>query len=271
MRARLDLLICFAMAAAGCTRDNPAFDEPSETSGGSDTLDQRFDLPSDTNDTDDTNEESPAMCELAGGVDMDIEVPQPCGETDDALGLYEHYFHVVEAAGSTWSVQFCPDQTCIDCEPVVADLVLAPLSVAEIAPPGACLLMRGRRLGAGDDCNYHAVSIQDMSNGGAMLVLARRTELLDLPPIDTNTGLLGWEPTLVVDETCDCAATPDACCDGQAPTLYAYQVNGPTPVPVGSVATVTLGQRSYDFWAFDAFQSGDCGAPIDVSWALVAN
>jgi hypothetical protein len=261
-------MICCAMvtaATAGCTRENPAFDTGdvagSET-GSSDTLDER-DLPSES------GEESTALCELEGGTDMTIKVPQPCGETNDVEGLYEHYFHVVEAVDSTLSVQFCT-AGCAECEPLAGDLLLSPLPVAELAAPGACLLMKGRRLGTGDDCNYHAISLQDVTAGGAMLVLARRTDLLELPPIETNTGLFGWEPTLVVHETCDCAETPDSCCDGQAPTLYGYQVNGPDLVPVGITAPVVLGQRAYDFWAFNAFQSGECQAPIDVSWALVA-
>lgn len=267
MRARLDLLICCAMAAAtGCTRDNPAFDDGADESGGgsSDTLAEQPDLPSD-----DDSEESTASCELAGGTDMEIKVPQPCGETDDTLGLYEHWFQVIEAGGSTWSVQFCTEG-CTECEPVPGELILNPLPVAELAGPNTCLLMKGRRLGSGDDCNYHAVTIQDMSNNGAMLVMARRTDLLELPPIDSNTGLFGWEPALLLEESCDCVATPDACCDGQAPTLYAYQVNGPDPVPLGSVAPVAIGGRDYDFWAFDAFQPGDCDASLQFSWALTS-
>lgn len=265
MRARLVLLIGFAMVAAnGCTRDNPAFDNGvSETGGGgSDTVDSEPDIPSDS------GEESTTSCELAGGMDMEIKVPQPCGETDDVLGLYEHWFHVAEAGGSTWSVQFCTE-ACAECEPVPGELILNPLPVTELAPPGTCLLMKGRRLGSGDDCNYHAVTIQDMTNNGAMLVLARRTDQLDLPPIDSSTGLFGWAPSLAVDETCDCAATPDACCNSQAPTLYEYVIDG-TNVPVGSAEPVTIGGRNYDFWAFDAFQPGDCGAPTNVSWALTA-
>jgi hypothetical protein len=268
MRARLGLLTCFAMfagMAAGCTRDNPAFSEPTGTGSDADseTTDVREDIPTES------GEETPAACNLMGGMDMTIEVPQPCGENNAMLGTYDHWLHVVEAAESTWTVQFCNDPTCTDCEVLAGDLVLSPLPLSQLAGPGACLLMQGRRLGTGDDCNYHAVTIQDMGADGAVLVVARRTELLDLPPLASNTGLLGWEPNLVVHETCDCAETPDACCGDQAPTLYAYDING-TLIPIGLNQGVTLGQRDYQFWAFNAFHSGECDTPIDVSWALTA-
>lgn len=265
MRARLDLLICFAMAGAaatGCMRDNPAF-EDEETGGDPETAaDAGHDLPTETSD------DSSSSCELAGGMDIEIKVPQPCGETNDMLGLYEHWFLVTAAAGSTWTVQFCTAD-CMECEPVAGELLLDPLPVAQLAAPNTCLLMKGRRLGSGDDCSYHAISIQDMSNNGAMLVLARRTELLELPPIDSSTGLFGWQPTLVIDQQCDCALSPDACCGSEPATLYAYQVEGSEPIPVGSMQPVTIGGRSYDFWAFDAYKPGECNATTSVSWALV--
>src|SRR5262245_50072180 len=119
MRARLGLLTCFAMfagVAAGCTRDNPAFDEPTGGEDGSGTTDIREDIPSESAET-------PAACELMGGTDMTIEVPQPCGESNAMLGTYEHWFKVVEAAGSTWSVQFCLDQECLDCEMLIGELI----------------------------------------------------------------------------------------------------------------------------------------------------
>src|SRR5690606_13844073 len=131
------------------------------------------------------------------------------------------------------------------------------------AGPGACLQLSARRLGSGDDCDYHTISIVEPSAAGRVVVLARRTELLDLPSLDTGTGLMGFEPKLVDDETCDCAQTPDSCCGSQAPTLYAYEVGG-TVIPVGDSQPVFIGQGSYDFWAFDAFQPGDCDAPTRI-------
>jgi hypothetical protein len=267
MRARLGLPIFIATlvgtASSGCARDNPAFDTPLETHGSEGmTADDSDELPPES------GEESPELCDLAGGMDMTIEVPQPCGETNDPLGIYQHYFKVVEAASSTWQVQFC-DANCVDCVPVPSPFVLSPLPVAELAGPDACLLVTGRRLGSGDDCSYHTLSVVDVSANGGVLVLARRTNLLDLPTLDTSTGLASFEPGLVEAETCDCSITPDSCCDGQTPTRYDYDVNG-TIVPIGETQPITIGQRSYDFWAFDAFESGDCDAPISVSWALVA-
>lgn len=265
MRARLDLLICCAaLAEIGCTRDNPAFeDEGAETEAQATVAEGTDELPSETG----TSEDPPA-CALTPGTDMIIKVPQPCGETDDALGLYQHWFHVVEAGGSTWSVQFC-NEGCLECEPVAANLELSPLPVAELAGPGACLQLAARRLGTGDDCNYHTVTIIEPSVGGRVVVVARRTELLEVPLLGSNTGLMGFDPGLVVDDTCDCASAPDSCCDGQAPTVYAYDVGG-TQIPVGSNQTVVLGGRNYEFWAFDAYHSGECQAPTQISWALTA-
>ncbi len=267
MHVRLGPLIGTAalvgVTAIGCTRENPAFDDPSETEGQD--TDSSAELPADT------GEEAPdEVCDLVGGMDMTIKVPQPCGETNDSLGVYEHWFKVVEASGSTWSVQFCPSGCEGDCEPVPGDLVVSPLPVVDLAGPETCLLLTARRLGSGDDCDYHTLSIRDMSSDGSVLVLARRSELLDLPAIDPSSGLAGFEPGLVEADSCDCAVTPDACCEGQAPTLYSYEING-TVIPVGDTQTVTLGQQSYDFWAFDAFSSGACDAPINLTWALVVH
>jgi hypothetical protein len=254
----------FTGVAAGCTRDNPAFDEPtgSGAEGDSGTTDIREDIPG--------AEETPAVCELMGGTDMTIEVPQPCGESNATLGTYEHWFKVVEAAESTWSVQFCNDPACTDCEMLVGELVLSPLPVEQLAGPGACLFMQGRRLGTGDDCNYQAVTIQDASAGGDVLVIARRSELLELPPLETNTGLHGWEPGVVEYQVCDCDETPEACCADQVRTLYAFNLNGTIAEVGGPNEGVLVAQRNYDFWPFNAFHSGECGAAIDVSWALTA-
>lgn len=266
MRARFGLLV-LGLCSIGCTLENPAFDEPTDTQSDSTTDASTTanipDLPPGTTD------EGSSSCGLSGGQDMQIKVPQPCGETNDALDTYEHWFNVVEAAGSTWSVQFC-SVDCLECEPLPADLVFSPLSVAELAGPGTCMLMNARRLGEADDCSYHTVTLQDMSAGGHMLVVARRTQLLQLPDIPSATGLLGFEPALVEVDSCDCVQDPDACCGGQAPTLYSYEVNG-LQIPIGDVQPVSIGGRDYDFWAFDAFQPGECNAPINLSWALVAS
>jgi hypothetical protein len=63
--------------------------------------------------------------------------------------------------------------------------------------------------------------------------------------------------------------TPDSCCGSEAPVLYAYDING-LLIPVGNSQGVTIGQREYEFWAFDAFKPGECDAAINVSWALTA-
>lgn len=252
------------VASLACTRENPAFDPPTDTDA-LDTSDSVDEGDPSTTAVPDTGE-GPLECGIEGGVDMSIKVPQPCGETNDVLGTYEHWFHVVEAAGSTWQVQFCTAD-CGECEPLAAGLTFAPLPVADLAGPGTCLRMAARRLGAGDDCDYQAATVQDMTNNGEVLIVARRTELLEIPELGTNTGLLGFAPSLWLDEACDCGEVPEACCGSQAPSLYGFDVGG-TQIPVGETQPVTLGGRSYEFWAFDAFQSGDCGAETRVVWAL---
>jgi hypothetical protein len=259
------------LLAPACVRDNPAFDSPEETVGGNgevdpssgDTNPQTSGVPDESED-----EEGLLLCDLAGGIDMTIKVPQPCGETNDVLDTYEHWFNVVEASGSDWQVQFCTAE-CGECEPLAFELTFAPLSVADLAGPDTCLRMAARRLGEGDDCDYQAATVQNMSNNGEVLIVARRTELLEVPELASNTGLLGFAPSLVLAETCDCSETPDSCCDGQAPILYAYEVGG-IQIPVGEAAAVNIGGREFEFWAFDAFSSGDCGAETRVVWALTA-
>jgi hypothetical protein len=264
MRARLGLLICSVTAIgtgpSGCTRENPAFDDPMATQAtDADTIGDE--LPPDTG-------EGGQDCKLASGTDMTIKVPQPCGETDDNLDVYEHWFKVVGAVGSTWSVQFC-DQGCLDCAPLPGDLEISPLPLAELAGIDSCLLVRARRLGTADDCNYQAISVEDSSASGGVLILVRRTELLDIPPLDPTTGLAGFAPGLVVDEVCDCDLSPDSCCGDLPSTVYNYEVND-TLIELGETVPVTINQRPYDFWAFNAYVSNECDAPINLSWALTA-
>ncbi|MFO7566852.1 MAG: hypothetical protein R6X02_29685 [Enhygromyxa sp.] len=272
MRARVDLSISFAVivgvATPGCTRDNPAFDaddeaQSHETAAEGTEADTNDELPSESGE-----EESPMLCGLEGGSDMIIKVPQPCGETNDSLALYDHWFEVAEASGSTLSVHFC-QEACAECEPIPADLTLSPLPMDELVGPGACLRMQARRLGEGDDCNYHAVSIQEPAAAGRVVVLARRTELLELPELETHTGLFGFDPQLLRAEGCDCEETPDSCCGTAAPTLYDYDVNG-TVIPLGQTQTVSIGQNNYEFWAFDAFDTGECDVGTRIAWALTA-
>jgi hypothetical protein len=273
MRARADWLIGLAacLVSSACTRDNPAFDQPVETEGhetladGTDEDDDQAELADESSE-----EQGPMLCGLQGGKDMNIKVPQPCGETNDELNVYEHWFKVVEAGGSTWTVQFC-SEACGECEPIAADLVVAPLPVAELAGPDACLKMAGRRLGSGDDCSYHAISIIEPGAAGRVVVLARRTELLEIPGLASGTNLLGFNPQLSVADSCDCGETPDSCCGDQSPTLYDFQVEGAV-IPVGENQIVTLGQNTpYRFWAFDAFNPGECNAGTRIAWALTTN
>lgn len=262
----MDLLIGFALCI-GCTRDNPAFDPNEDTQGeaGQDTIaDGTDELEPETGD-----ESTPLSCGLEGGVDMNIEFPLPCGELNDNLNLYERWFNVVGATGSTWSVQFCK-AGCVeeDCTPIPTDVLVEPLPVAELAGPGSCLKVLARRLGSGDECDYHTVIIQEPAAAGRVVLLARRTTLLEFPELETGTGLAGFEPELVIDEQCDCAETPGSCCGSEAATLFAYQVGG-SVIPVGSPPqTVTINQQSYKFWAFDGFRPGHCNAQTRVVWAL---
>lgn len=263
------LALTLGVVASACARENPAFDGARETLGSVDDDDgpssggdgpQTSGVPDESGD-----EEGLLLCDLQGGIDMDIKVPQPCGETNDALDTYEHWFNVVSASQSSWQVQFCT-ANCGDCEPLAAALTFAPLPVAELAGPDTCLRMAARRLGTGDDCSYQAATVQNMSNNGEVLIVARRTELLEIPELASNTGLLGFAPSLVVDEACTCDETPDSCCAGQAPSLYAYDVAG-VEIPVGETASVSIGGRSFEFWAFDAFSPGGCDQ-TRVVWAL---
>lgn len=252
--------------AAGCPQENPAFSGTNETPGLTQDESDSSEMPPDT------GEAGGELCALAGGVDMNIMVPQPCGETNDELAVYQHWFKVTEVDGSAWTVEFC-EAECVACKTVPGQLVLEPLQLDTLAGPGTCLLFSGRRLGSGDDCSYHAVSVRDMSGGGVPLVLARRSLALEIPLFDlaSEPTLASFAPELVPDQDCSCAGFAQPCCGAQGPTLSAFAVAEQT-IPVGEDALVPLAGRDYDFWAFDAYAPGECGEQDPrVVWALTAS
>jgi hypothetical protein len=265
MRARL--LWMMAVLPLACTRDNPAFDPDGETETDqlptTDTLDS-------TDAGESSDEGSGLVCELGPGPGLDIVVPQPCGETNVDTDAYEHWMLVDEAAGSTWTVQYCNDEACADCEAIMSGLTVAPLPVADIAPPGACLWVGGRRLGTMDDCNYQTLVVYDLSSQlpNVPVLVARSTLDKGLVGLD-NTELQGFAPQTVEVESCPCEDYPDACCtDAEAPSLHAFEVGLPAPVPVGQTAMLSFAVGEFEFWALDAFDPGDCDRPLHTAWAL---
>jgi len=273
MRAPLAWVVCLLAIAAdtSCTRENPIFGASGETAGVDEELaDEELlgdeDSPLETGD-------GGAACELVGGGDMVVSVPHTCGVNDPNLGAYRHWFRVVAAAGDTWSVQFCELDFCADveCKHIVGQLQISPLPLAQLAQEGACLEVTARGFeDPNDECNYHAISVSSVGEASSeLIVLARRTELIELPPLATATGLADFEPELIDVESCSCAESPSSCCDANPTTVHAYQV-GDVVIPIGENRDVTIQGRQFVFWTFNAFSPGDCDGGTDISWALTA-
>ncbi|PRP91225.1 hypothetical protein ENSA5_57000 [Enhygromyxa salina] len=278
MRARL-VLLC-AIAAAGCTRPNPAFGDPAETEAqadGSSEADTELDSETEAEVDDSAEQDTGMVCELQGGEGMFIEVPPPCPPNDlgPNAGLYDRWFKVVDLEANHWSVENC-DANCVNCEDLIpAPLVVEPVPVGELAGVGACLRVSGRRLGdQAEDCEYHTLLVQvaSGSNNTTPVLLARNTSLLEVPKVDAvnGPGIAAFNPALVVADDCPCADFPDDCCDGTAPTLYEFDIGQAARVGVGEVRALDLDQHPVEFWALDAFQPGECGEPLQVAWALMS-
>jgi hypothetical protein len=268
-------VVLVSLVSLGCVMINPAFDEPVETQGSPETGDGDGDGDEHSVETGDGDggEESGLVCELGGGLDLHVDVPQHCGINNDPLDAYHHWFKVVAAQGSTWSVQFCLAPGCAeeDCKTdVTSPLTISPLPLAELAGAGDCLEFTARRLDENDECNYHAITVRRVDIAGDHVVLlARRTEQLELPPVPSATGLHDFNPELLEVESCSCSEFPGSCCGSHQATLHAYGVDNHV-IPVGAQQDLSILGREYTFWAFDAFSPGDCGGTTNIAWALTA-
>lgn len=267
MRARLALL--GVIAIVGCTRDNPAFDDPADTEATT----------ADSVDTDPTSAEGMEApdpeCLLEGGESMVIELVLPCDSgLDNDPKTYDKWHNVVELNGSTLGVGICQDSTCMECADAFPQpLKLEPLPLSNLVVEGDCLHVVGRRAEPQTpaSCVFQTVAIEVMTGQGRQTIaIARNASVVDLPTLDANSGPMvsGFDPSLVVGESCPCTMYPDDCCDGVAPTVYDFNVGLPEPVSIGQNAIVHLDGRDFEFWGLDAFQPGECGEPLRVSWGL---
>lgn len=266
MRARLACLC--VLAAAGCTRENPAFnvvDTEAETSAGTDTE------PAETGDGNGEEAPDPA-CELEGGTNLDIQMAQICGA--DPF-VYDKWLLVSGFNGaSTWVVNSCL-AGCTNCEDMVGlNLKFGPLPVDELAGPGACLHVLGRRREPGDinSCNFQTAVVWEVDDGGHDLVLvARGATDVELPAPEGNSapGTPDFNVTPVSADSCPCDEFPGACCETIAPTTFEFDIGGPDTIPIGEVVPVNVGGRPMNFHALNAFLTGECMDDLPhVSWAL---
>jgi hypothetical protein len=276
MHARLVLLS--VITVIGCARDNPAF----EGSTGTET--STSSMSADTNtDTADMEAESsadgqPLMCELGGGQPMMIELAPQCAQDD--LEAYDRWFNVLAVEGSTWWVGACTDPNCGGCQDQTQlPLSFAPIPVGDLAGPERCLRVMARRRDPAnpDSCSYGTVVVSDYTDSdvGVPILIARNDSTIAFPVIEPAAGpmLSGFDPKFMPADTCPCADYPDDCCDGQdpAPTVFDLEIATGNTVEVGQTGPVTLDTIEYEFWALDAFDTGQCDEPRHVSWALTRN
>lgn len=261
MRARL-VLLC-VIGAVGCTRFNPAFDDLNET-----------DTPAETTvvDTLDSSGETPLTCDIEGGEELFIELVSPCGGDD--LTVYDKFHNIVSIEGSTLWVGVCSDPLCEMCEDQIpSPLIVSPIELTGLAPEQTCLHVVGRREEPDnvDSCEFEALMIETSVGGTSRvpLVVARASPVVALPPVDSSSPMTGaFNPTLVLADSCPCASYPDACCGTKPPSVYDFDIGLPEDVTIGEVVPVPLDQRQYEFWAVNAFESGECDAGLELGWAL---
>lgn len=268
MHARLVLL--GVITVAGCTQDNPAFDDESGTQGEASSAATSVD----TAEAADSGEEGqPLVCELSGGQPMTIEMAALCIQED--LEAYDRWFTVLSVAGSTWQVGACDPNCEPSCQGLELPLTFAPIQVGDLADVGSCLRVSARRRPPvnPDACEYHTAVVWKYSgNVGVPILIARNDATVALPSIEPAPGVMlaGFEPQLVLTDLCSCADYPDDCCNGQAPApaVFDFDVGLGDTIDIGSKDTLVFDGIEYEFWALDAFETGVCDEPPHVSWAL---
>lgn len=277
MRARLALLVVFATA---CTRDNPAFDESTGTAGTTTDDPTTTTLSSADVESGEGQEAPDPACDLQPGVPLEIDLgPAGCADTPES---YDRYHPLVSIEGSTLLVGTCPQGStgCSDqCEIAVpTPLSFSPLDLSGIALPGDCLHVHARRQNPSnpDACRFQTVTIEatDVSTRRPIM-LGRNAPGVVLPPVDTTSPLVGFNPVLVHVESCSCADFPDDCCDDVATTVYGLDIGGQSGeqniVHIGETVPVVFPNDTYAFTTLDAFQLGECNKPTQEAWGLVAD
>jgi hypothetical protein len=258
---------------AGCTRDNPAFEDSTSTAEA--TTDP--DGTSMTADVESGGQEATdPVCELQPGVPLEIDLgPASCA---DSLEVYDRYHPLVMIEGHTLWVGTCPGdatscaQGCETQFPI--PLSFAPLDLTGIAAPDDCLHVHARRLDPSNPvgCRFQSVFI-DADNGLTRrpILVGRNTPGIFLPPFDNTSPLFGFDPTLVYVDNCSCTEFPNECCDGNSPTLYGLDIGQAALVNIGETVAVDVPNDSYTFTTLDAFQLGECGKTPQEAWGLVIN
>jgi hypothetical protein len=273
MRARL-VLLCTIALTTGCTRDNPAFEDSTDTG---DTADPDATTTLTNADSESGGQEAPDMlCELQPGVPLEIDLgPAGCADSPE---MYDRFHPLVMIEGSTLWVGTCP-QGSTGCTPeceidIPTPLSFSPLDLSNIGAPMDCLHIFARRIDPTnpDVCRFQSVVIEsDNGQTRRPVMIGRNTPGVMLPPLDNTSELFGFDPTLVYVENCSCTEYPDECCGDVSTTRYALDIGQPDVVHIGETVAVQVPNNSYQFTTLDAFQLGECGKSVQEAWGLVAN
>ncbi|PRQ00578.1 hypothetical protein [Enhygromyxa salina] len=265
MHARLILL--GVIAVAGCTLENPAFDETGGTQGET-SANTSVDTEAGSGE-----EGQPLVCGLDFGQPIQIKLPPTCNEDDDQG--YDRWFTVLGAAGSTWQLGACTNPNCDGCELFELPLTFAGIEVGQLASTGACLRVSARRRAPlnPDSCEFDTVVVSEYANNvGAPVLIARNHDSVGLPVVDPAAGpmLDGFDPQLVLADQCACSEYPADCCDGvgPAPAVYEYDLGLADTIAIDERDTLTIDGVDYEFWALDASETGACDDPMRVAWTL---
>lgn len=207
-----------------------------------------------------------AVCELMGGTSLSIELPPPCTGDD-----FDGFFLVSETTDDAVMVTPCLTADCAECaNSIPAPLKISPVPLAGVASPGTCLRVLANRAPTTnpDSCVYENIVVLQLDGDTELAIV--------VAPSSSEVGLpvdVGFLPFINPREWCSCYDFPDSCCetrDQVYPIVYDYHIGDQT-VSVGESAAIGMvNGRTYEFFAFDAFMSGECGDPIHLAWALVA-
>lgn len=244
-----------SVSVLACTRDNPAFED-----GGDDVL-AEGDTQVSTEEGD-TDTGTVAACEYDEGQQLVIELPEPCGETNEQALRYERGFVVISQTETGWLGGLCAigDLDCTgDCPTnIPQEIQIGPFDVTGLVGGGACLRISAAQADPSvDSCNFDAIGIwfQDKPIVVASNGLALIGEAL------ADAGQIAPLPVRVEDPPCACV---DECCV-VSPGDYGFEVAG-QEIPVG--ASIQLESYPYEFHPLSAYNPTGCADDLQQAWAL---
>jgi hypothetical protein len=255
VRSAFGLLASVSVLA--CTRDNPAFED-----GGDELLDEGDTRPGTDDGEIETETGTVAECEYDEGHGVTIELPMPCGETNEQTQRYDRSFLVISATANGWLGGLCEvgDLDCTgDCPINVPQAIeIGGFDVSGLVGATACLRISAEQADpASESCSFDAIGIW---SSGKPIVVASNGSVVIAEAL-SDAGEIAPMPEPVENPPCECT---DACCES-SPGDYRFDIGG-QKIAVGD--PVDLDAYAYEFHPLRAYNPTGCADDLQQAWGL---